>query len=132
LHKGTKLIGDHSSAWMPGGVSFRQPLLQAKSGFADGAIIQIYGNSITGDPAPPNGGSIRGLCLYGAGFAPARDQVRNLVRLDHRQRRGHRLHAIWLPQSGQRRQRAAAGAELLSLSCVGQYARRVVLQRPKL
>lgn len=71
LHTGTKLIGDHTCAWMPGGVSFRQPLLQAKSTFADGAMIQVYDSSLTGDAVDPNGGSIRGLCLYGAGFAPA-------------------------------------------------------------
>jgi hypothetical protein len=67
LHKGSRLVGNHTSAWMP--TSDRRVVIQAKSGFSGSGILEAVTNTLTGDAAAPSGGSIEGLCLSGANIA---------------------------------------------------------------
>jgi hypothetical protein len=68
LHKSTHIWGTHAPAWMPT-ISDRTTRLKAKAGFTDTAMIQIWDKTLTVDAEDPDGGSLRGLCLDGAGIA---------------------------------------------------------------
>ena len=68
LRKGTRLLGGHVPAWI--GASDRGgPIIQARTGFTDAALIQIHDKRLTGHSVSPLGGSVQGLCLYGNSLA---------------------------------------------------------------
>jgi hypothetical protein len=69
LHRNSRILGGHTPAWMPGAYVDRWTTLVAKSGFSDTALIQVWDNRLTGDSNAPNGGSITGIGLNGAGIA---------------------------------------------------------------
>jgi hypothetical protein len=69
LRRATHLVGDHTPSYFP--ANFRPGCLKALPAFRGGAMIEVLDRSVTGHATDPEGGSIEGVCLDGAGVASA-------------------------------------------------------------
>lgn len=69
LRRATHLVGDHTPSYFP--PNFRPGCLKALPTFTGDGMIEVLDKSLTGHAIDPEGGSIEGVCLDGAGIASA-------------------------------------------------------------
>jgi len=69
LRRATHLVGDHTPSYFP--PNHRPSCIKALAAFTGTGMIEVLDKSLTGHATDPEGGSIEGLCLDGAGVASA-------------------------------------------------------------